>query len=88
MCIRDSCLASGIPLFAYGPECLAYMGHLIRNDCAVVATDKAQLKEVLYALLNDAELRERKAQKGLEVAIKCHCAETQSEKLKSIVEKM
>ncbi len=79
------CLASGIPLFAYGPECLASMGHLIRNDCAVVATDKAQLKEVLYALFNDVELRKQKAQKGLEVAKECHCAKTQSEKLKRIV---
>lgn len=81
------CLASGIPLLAYGPACLASMGHLIRNDCAVVATDKTQLKEVLYALFNDAGLRKQKAQKGLEVAQKCHCAKTQSEKLKLIIKR-
>lgn len=79
------CLASGIPLFAYGPEQLASMGHLIRNDCAVVATEKAQLKDTLYRVFNDAELREEKALKGLDVAKRCHSAKTQSEKLKLII---
>ncbi len=79
------CLASGIPLFAYGPEDIASMGHLIRNDCAVIVTDKAQLKDTLYNLLNDVDLRREKAQKGLEVAKEYHCAKTQSEKLKRIV---
>lgn len=80
------CLASGIPLFAYGPECLASMGHLIRNDCAVVVTHKEQLKSSLYSLLNNEELRFDKAKNGLAVAEKCHCAKTQSKKLKLIVE--
>ena len=74
------CLASGIPLFAYGPEDIASMGHLIRNDCAVIVTDKAQLKNTLYNLLKDVDLRREKAQKGLEVAKRCHCAKIQSEK--------
>ena len=36
-------LASGIPLFAYGPENIASMAHLKRNECAICVTEKDEL---------------------------------------------
>lgn len=47
-------LASGIPLFAYGPEHVASMQHLIRNQCAIVSTNK----ESLFLTLENALIGE------------------------------
>ena len=54
--IADS-LASGIPLLAYGPADISSIKHLIRNKCAVVATDPEELKEKLFNLvLNNIDI--------------------------------
>lgn len=61
-------MASGIPMFAYGPGNIASMGHLVRNDCAICVTDKGKLKASLLKAFSDRELREKKAKNGLKVA--------------------
>ena len=54
--VADS-LASGIPVLAYAPENISSMQHLIRNQCALVATSVDELKRVLEnAILNGEEL--------------------------------
>lgn len=65
--IADS-LASGIPLVAYGPDCVSSMQHLLRHDCAMIATSKQQLRQVLTEAFLDDAIRERVAKKGLETA--------------------
>ena len=66
--IADS-LGSGVPLIAYGPGCIASMGHLLRNDCAITITEKEALKETLRTAFRDKELRDQKARNGLRVAL-------------------
>lgn len=45
-------LSGGTPLFAYGPEGVSSIRHLLRNDCAVVVTKEEQLEAQLCALLD------------------------------------
>lgn len=49
--IADS-LTSGIPLFAYGPSDVASLSYLLNNDCAIVCTNKEELKEKLQSLFH------------------------------------
>lgn len=69
--IADS-LGSGICLFAYGPQQVASIGYLERNECAIVCTDKSLLKESLLQLLFDVEVRERVVTQALLVAGENH----------------
>ena len=74
-------MASGIPLFAYGPEVVASMGHLIRNNCAVCAVDKGELREMLLSGLSDEKMMEKVAYNGLKVAQYYHNSSHNSIKL-------
>lgn len=78
-------LASGIPLFAYGPSEIASMAHLIRNDCAIVVTKKDALKVTLRNMFEDRTFCCAKVEKGLETARRCHSEKDQSEKMKHIL---
>lgn len=81
--IADS-LASGIPLFAYGPDSISSMKHLIRNDCAIVATSKDQLKTELEKALFNKDVRRDVVDNALRTASEFHNKQKNSEKLKSI----
>lgn len=52
--IADS-LGSGILLAAYGPSQIASMGHLIRNNCAMYADNKKDLKNMLLKIFSTTE---------------------------------
>lgn len=82
--IADS-LASGIPLLAYGPSCVASIAHLIRNNCGIVATDSAELKEKLYKLFFDGDYRKTSSIRNIEVAKKYHNPQIVSKKLHSLL---
>lgn len=69
--ISDS-LSSGVCLFAYGPSNVASISYLIRNDCAIVCTDKNLLKEQLVKVFFDHEIKEKAVQKALKLAHKNH----------------
>ena len=84
--IADS-LASGKCLLAYGPEEVASMQHLIRNECAIVATSKEELKMALKTALEDSEKREAVCQNAVKTAQKYHFAETNDEMFKAVLEK-
>lgn len=43
-------IASGIPIFAYGPDGIASIEHLKRNDCAIIATQSKDLTSKLKEL--------------------------------------
>ncbi len=82
--IADS-LASGTPVFAYGPEDIASMEHLIRNDCAICVTDKSFLQIALIKAFLEPDFKIQKARKGLEVAKKCHDASVNSKFLHNFI---
>lgn len=65
-------LASGIPLVAYGPAQLASIAHLQRNQCAFVATDPAQLGQLLTQAIADQPRRTQVLAHAAETAARCH----------------
>lgn len=83
--IADS-LGSGVPLIAYGPECIASMGHLLRNDCAITIIEKHALKETLLKAFSNKEFREQKTRKGLEVARRYHEPQTCGDMVREVIE--
>lgn len=69
--IADS-LASGVPLIAYGPKDIASIRHLIRNDCAFVATSRDELSAMLERALSSPKERARIAENAADAAEKFH----------------
>lgn len=78
--IADS-LASGIILFAYGPEEVASIQHLIRNRCAVVATSNSELKSKLETLFFGAEMRNAVCNNAIKTAELYHDPKNVSRRL-------
>lgn len=85
--IADS-LACGIVLFAYGPDSVSSMKHLIRNKCAVVCIKQSELKKSLCDLFDDSSLRQICVKNALETARKYHCASLNSDKLYNLLSKL
>jgi glycosyltransferase involved in cell wall biosynthesis len=85
--IADS-LGSGVPLIAYGPDCIASMGHLIRNDCAIAITEKDALKETLLRAFSEKAFREQKARNGLSVATRYHEPQACGELVRNVIERI
>ncbi len=84
--IADS-LASGIPLLAYGPKEVASMQHLIKNDCAVTATNKDELEKLLYDLFETPKnVIGNRVDNALKVARNNHDSVQTGYKLKRIFE--
>lgn len=78
--IADS-LASGIVLFAYGPENVASIQHLIKNKAGVVVTEKKKLGKTLMMMLDNKEIRVHAVAHEIETAKKYHNPEKVSESL-------
>lgn len=85
--IADS-LASGIPLFAYGPEGISSMGHLLRHRCAITATSRDALRGALKMALTDEQVRKQAAENGLAVARQFHDSEKTGLQLRRIAERV
>lgn len=81
--IADS-LASGKPLLAYGPKEVASMGHLLRNACAITATDRSGLEEMLLTAFTDAQARTATAEKGLQVAHLYHDSDLAGKRMREV----
>lgn len=79
-------LASGICLIAYGPKEVASIDHLIRNECAFVATDAGMLKKVMLDALTDNEKRIDVKAKALKTAEVFHNSYKNSQKIYTILE--
>lgn len=71
-------MGSGIPMIAYGPDCVSSMKHLIRNDCAVCITSREELKAKLLNAFEDTEELKRVATNGLKAADIFHNSEKTS----------
>lgn len=56
--IADS-LVSGTCIFAYGPPEIASMSYLANNNAAICCTKEEELKQGLYNLIQNEDLRER-----------------------------
>ena len=69
--IADS-LASGIPLLAYGPSSVASISHLIRNNCAMVATGENELQSKLADFFENTEKRKTIIQNQINTAEQYH----------------
>ena len=83
--IADS-LSSGIPLIAYGPECVSSMKHLIRNRCAFTATSHEALSEMLLQALTDEAAASELVSNALRVSAEHHRSDRNSQLLKTIAE--
>lgn len=69
--IADS-LASGIPLLAYGPRGISSIEHLVRNNCALVASSCSEL-EILVEKMAKNEINYIEVQKNaIETAKRFH----------------
>lgn len=82
------CLGSGIPFVAYGPEGIASINYLKKNNCAFVVSKQPVLKDKLIQIINDDEIRMQEVRKALEVAAMNHKAERVSVMLHSIIERI
>ena len=82
--IADS-LFSGIPLLAFGPDSVSSMKHLIRNDCAVIATNPDELRNAVFKVLNDKDECMRVAEKAVNTAMIYHDRTKNSKTLKNIL---
>ena len=51
-------LKAARPVLAVGPKDVAFIDHLIRNDCAIAAEHKAELERKLRDILRDTEALE------------------------------
>lgn len=83
--IADS-LASGIPLLAYGPGEIASMQHLRRNECALMAASKEELRTMLLTAFADGETRKLTVENALKTAGKFHSSHAASAMLRDIFE--
>lgn len=81
--IADS-LAVGTPLLAYGPENLASMQHLIKNNCAICVTEKSELKDSLLKFLVDAQELRRNVKNALVTSKKYHDSIENSNRLYTV----
>jgi hypothetical protein len=82
--IADS-LASGVPLFAYGPEDIASMKHLINNECAACVTDKKSLFSQLTRVLMDEKYSNQLRRKAMSVVSQKHFASDNGDLLRRVL---
>ncbi len=85
--IADS-LASGIPLLAYGPAQLSSMRHLIRHQCAFVATSPNELEDVLQSALFDERNIDAVRDRALKTAANFHDKATNSKQLRTLFQEI
>lgn len=81
------CLAGGNCLFAYGPDSVASMRHLIDNNCAICATSREELREKLTEALENGELRAATVRNALETARRCHDSQKNGAVCREILER-
>lgn len=82
--IADS-LASGRCLLAFGPAEVASINHLIKNNCAAVATSTDQLVQRIKEIAENGLYRKQLAQRGKDVADAIHNTPRNSQSLKTIL---
>lgn len=81
------CLAGGNCLFAYGPDDVASMRHLIDNKCAICATSREELQAKLTEALENRELRAETVRNALETAHRYHDSQKNGAVCREILER-
>lgn len=71
-------LGSGICLFAYGPDDVSSIEYLVNNNAACVVTEKEELENQLFKILEEEELREKYIKNALNLAGRRHDFEQNS----------
>lgn len=79
------CLACGTPLFAYGPSNSAAIEYLSHNKCAMVCTDKKDLKNKLFDIIDNEDLRKYYVNNALKIAEENHSIEKISLKFNNFI---
>ena len=80
------CLGRGKSFFAYAPETTSSAKHLLRTDGAIVAVSRAELKQKLELVFDNAEARKSKITNALKAASVYHDSQTNSRRLYQIFE--
>ena len=78
-------LASGVCLFAYGPQSVASIHYLLEHRCAFLATDVKELKDTLLRALFDTNEKQKVIDNAIILAKSNHDAEKQSKKLQRLL---
>lgn len=82
--IADS-LASGKPLLAFGPAQVASMGHLLRNGCAITATEESGLEGMLLRAFTDGDARRKAVDAALNTARTYHDSAVAGQTIKTVL---
>ncbi len=82
--IADS-LASGRPFLVYASREYPFVKYLIENDCAHIASNEEELKEILEKCISDKEYRNKYVDNALATAQKNHNIETICNKMLEII---
>ena len=85
--IADS-LSSGIPFFAYGPENVASIRYLLKNDSAITATSKHELYDKLILAFDNENVRKEKIINALACARSYHDADSVSQNVRKLFEEI
>lgn len=81
-------LGSGVPLVAYGPSSVSSIKHLVRNKCALVATSKKDLHNVLISAFENDDLKNRCVRCALQTARNYHDKKKTSRNLYEIMKSL
>lgn len=79
------CLNSGKCLIAYGPDNVASIRYLKKNNCAIVINDKDKIEEELYNIITNEEKRKEIINNEIEIGKKNHNSKKNSKKLYNII---
>ena len=81
-------LASGKPIFAFGPTNIACISYLKVNDIAFVSDNEADIKDELTNLLSDSQIRKRKMINAYKLCKKNHDLKNNSWLLKERIRQL
>ena len=82
------CLACGKPFLVYATREYPFVQYLERNQCAHIASDSEELREVLTRCIEDAAYREQYIEKARAMALEHHNMQRNCEQVRAIVERL
>lgn len=85
--IADS-LSSGTCFLLYAPESLACSKYLKENDAAYVASRKSELKEIIKAIIENVDLRQRYIPQALKLAKTNHDKKKNIQRFQKVLESL
>lgn len=80
------CMASARPFLVYASRKYPFVKYLEKNNCAHIANDSKELKEILKKCINDKSYRKKYIENAKKIALKNHNLEENSKKLIKILQ--